>query len=420
MKRFCLYAIFVLLCCSLIVQAEDSFFVENFTFANDKNFEQVEFIFTADKHKWHFNQTDLCCDFSILNKWGRNAGKNEILKTIKKIQSMGFDESVALNFMFVGLESKIKEIEKEINVCAEDAKIYFNAINGSFDYKKEIVGKKMDSQNLIKSILNSLQNSNSVRCEIKTDLIQPIETVQSLKKFAYKKASFSTFCGNSSEQRISNIKTAYAAINGKKIESGEVFSFNKSTGPRTEWTGYKKAKIISKGTFLEGVGGGVCQASTTLYNAVLRSGLEILEVNQHSLPVSYVQPSMDAMVNGGSADFVFKNNTNGPIWLRTYVFNDQYVVAEVFGKKNEYDINITSRILKVLPKSKDEIVFDQSLSPKPLAKGEEIRLSNSKDGMVSEAIEEVTKNGTVVFRKKIRENRYAPTRGIVVRGCYIL
>ena len=131
------------------------------------------------------------------------------------------------------------------------------------------------------------------------------------------RATFSTDYSKSSAERKHNVGLAAKSLDNVFVDAGGEFSFNKTVGERTYKRGYKSAKIIVNGEFTEGVGGGVCQVSTTLYNAALLAGLEISEVNQHSVAVSYVAPSFDAMVNSGSADLRFINRTHNPVIIRT-------------------------------------------------------------------------------------------------------
>ena len=111
------------------------------------------------------------------------------------------------------------------------------------------------------------------------------------------RAEFSTNYSSSTDARKFNVALASKTLDNTLVDINGEFSFNYTVGERTERRGYKKAKIIVGGEFVDGVGGGVCQVSTTLYNAVLLAGLKIIECHPHSLPVSYVAPSFDAMVN---------------------------------------------------------------------------------------------------------------------------
>ena len=126
-------------------------------------------------------------------------------------------------------------------------------------------------------------------------------------------ATFATPYAHQSN-RVHNLSLACHALNGCVVSAGESFSFNTVVGLRTAERGYLPAKIIADGQFTEGVGGGVCQVSTTLYNAAMAAGMTQLEVHQHSLAVHYTQPSRDAMVSGWS-DLRFRNDAPYPIYI---------------------------------------------------------------------------------------------------------
>ena len=177
------------------------------------------------------------------------------------------------------------------------------------------------------------------------------------------------------------------------------------------------AKIISGGTFVEGFGGGVCQVSTTLYNACLLAGLEILEVHNHSLPVSYIEPSFDAMVNLGSSDLKIKNNTGNKIVITTSSKDDICKVV-IFGKSNEYKIERKSKKVKNLPSSNEKIIeYDlKKYGISDLSNGEEKIISNAKDGLISQGfLNFYNINGELVKSQKIRETVYNPTKQVVVK-----
>ena len=180
--------------------------------------------------------------------------------------------------------------------------------------------------------------------------------------------------------------------------------------------GYQKAKIISGGTFIDGFGGGVCQVSTTLYNACILAGLEIIEVHNHSLPVSYVEPSFDAMVNSGSSDLVVRNNSGGKIIITTSSKNDICKV-KIFGKENKYKIKKISEKIAILPAEKDFIDYEyKKYSDAVLDVGEEKRISSAKDGFISNGyLLYYDKDDNFIKKEKIRECKYNATKGIIAK-----
>ena len=171
--------------------------------------------------------------------------------------------------------------------------------------------------------------------------------------------------------------------------------------------GYEGAKIIVNGKYEEGVGGGVCQASTTLYNACLVSGLEIVEANPHSLKSSYVSPGFDAMVNFGSSDLKVKNNTENPVVFACKCDGERCCVY-VYGEENPYKISRRSEIIREILPNEDEIVCaSEGQNP-----GEYI--VHPKLGVESESFLDYYDGDILVATKKLRHNVYNAINGVKV------
>jgi vancomycin resistance protein YoaR len=132
---------------------------------------------------------------------------------------------------------------------------------------------------------------------------------------------------NKTKNRVSNISLAAKKINGCKVKSGAKFSFNDRVGKRDAQNGFKVATVIVKGEYSEDMGGGVCQLSSTLFNAVDRAKLEVLERHAHSKGVAYLPPGRDAAVSYGYLDFKFKNNKDYTIEIKAWVENNQVHVS---------------------------------------------------------------------------------------------
>ncbi len=227
------------------------------------------------------------------------------------------------------------------------------------------------------------------------------------------RASFYTSYSSSTLERKHNIKLASKSIDNTFVDVGGEFSFNLAVGERTEKRGYKKSKIIINGEFADGIGGGVCQVSTTLYNAVLLAGLEIVEYHPHSLPVSYVAPSFDAMVNSSYADLKFRNNTKNPIIIRAYADDDRLKIV-VFGQKMFERYERESVLLQTIPVLDDVIVDEDNQYP-DVFKGEKKQVKFGKEGYISQGYLIKVINGKRI-KKKIRQDKYNATRGLIVYG----
>ena len=179
--------------------------------------------------------------------------------------------------------------------------------------------------------------------------------------------------------------------------------------------GYKKAKIIFNGAFIDGIGGGVCQVSSTLYNAALLSDLLITEYHSHSLPVSYVALSFDAMVNSGSADLRFINNTHNPVIIKTSADGSKLKIS-IYGEPPEYTIERKSVTVKTIAPPPEQILKDINGEYPDLYKGEKKVVSYGKNGYKSEGYVIKKKDGCADVKLKIRTDTYAAVRGIIIEG----
>ncbi len=222
--------------------------------------------------------------------------------------------------------------------------------------------------------------------------------------YGYEKiSSYTTYFNTEDKGRCENISIAAALIDGITIQPYGEFSFNKTVGRRTEEAGFQQAKIIVQGEYVLGVGGGVCQVSTTLYNAALKSGLQITEYHPHSLRVGYVAPSRDAMVSTDNDLGIFNAHAY-PVTLSAKVFENGICVS--FYGKNEGDrYEIISNTLEEVP------------PPAPIVKegDKDGVLRNEQNGVKSEAYLERYRGKNLLFRKKIRTDEYRPIQGIIAK-----
>ena len=222
--------------------------------------------------------------------------------------------------------------------------------------------------------------------------------------FGWEKISaYTTYFNQNEGGRCENIAIAAALIDGIVMQAYGEFSFNQTVGKRTEEAGFQCAKIIVDGEYVLGVGGGVCQVSTTLYNAALKSGLEVIEYHPHSLRVSYVAPSRDAMVSN-SSDLKLFNPHPFPVYLSAKVVNGSVKIT-FYGKNQGVRYEICSQVLgEILP-------------PPPIVKegdDEEI-LRAPMNGVRSEMYLECYKGDKLLSRKRLRMDEYRPIQGIIVK-----
>ena len=167
------------------------------------------------------------------------------------------------------------------------------------------------------------------------------------------------------KNRNTNIQLSARAINGITVQPGETFSFNKATGERTAAKGYKEAPAISGGQSKDEVGGGVCQTSSTLFNAVARADLEIVERNPNAWPSHYIEKGLDATVNWPGLDFKFRNNTKQPIFILAG-YSNQKITVNIYGMSlgAGVKIDLESELIKEIPKpTEPKYVLNTNLAP---------------------------------------------------------
>jgi vancomycin resistance protein YoaR len=313
--------------------------------------------------------------------------------------------SQKLNYLSHRLGRDLIELNR-YNSAPKDAAYLWDSENTEFTYQKEAWGQEVDMSALAEAVFENLSAVTKIRLPCKP--LPPAKKYQDIRKATALRGFYSTDYSSSAFARKHNIALAAQRLNGTVIAPGEILSFNKVVGARTAANGFLQSIIISEGHFVPGTGGGVCQVSTTLYNACLRAGLTINYARPHSLPVSYVPPSCDAMVSNVN-DLIIKNETDSAFFIKTqadgavlsvYVYGDDTTNGSVFKIKSVVERRIEC--------NEYEEVVDHTLLP-----GERKVIKTPKAGLVSSAYIEYYKNGVPVGSKKIRQDYYRAQKGVI-------
>lgn len=198
---------------------------------------------------------------------------------------------------------------------------------------QEVAGVGVDVDVMKQRITEDLRGDYKAVQALVVSEFKPDVTTETLKKSFKHIVTFRTKISSSStDERVHNIQQALSVFNGMLLASGQEISFNDTTGPRTEKNGYQMAHVINGSQYVDDWGGGVCQASTTLYNAMLRAGCEIVERGPHSIPSDYVTLGFDAMVNYPNRDLKFKNVSGGNLYIKAWVSPLHNAYIMVFGE----------------------------------------------------------------------------------------
>ena len=224
-------------------------------------------------------------------------------------------------------------------------------------------------------------------------------------------SSFSTRYDASNYPRTTNLKLAMAKLNGVVVASGETFSYNKTLGKRTAEAGYREAGGYAGGRVVQTLAGGICQISSTLYDAVIYANLDIVERYNHMFLAGYVGAGKDATVVYGSLDFKFKNTRKYPIMIKTSIGNGVAKI-DIYGIKEEveYDVDIVTSTLSYIP-YKTIYEEDKSLNP-----GQEEVVQKGMNGCKSITYKVLKLNGKEVSREVLSSDTYDAMNKIIKKG----
>lgn len=301
--------------------------------------------------------------------------------------------------------STAKKIAEDFYVPPVNSRFVYN--DGKIEITNAVCGKKIDEVKLAEDIASCLLTGGGTIVG-KSYAVTPTYTKKDLKNNTSLRAEFSTSFFGSSEARVSNVLLATKKASGITLYPNEVFSFNDAVGIRNEENGFKEAKVIVGGKYVDGVGGGVCQVSTTLYNAALLSGLKVIEQHRHTLAVNYVEKSFDAMVSYGYADLKIKNDYDFPVFI-VGVVEDERISFKIYGAEMSETIQRESVILKTIEPDALTVFTDE------LKKGESKVSVYPKKGYESEGYLIKTENG-VTRRVFLRKDEYKKVDGVTEVG----
>jgi len=302
-------------------------------------------------------------------------------------------------------EINIQKIHDEVYKEAQDA--YYT--KDPFTIYPEVEGIDFDIEEA-KKIIEAEDKEEYV---IKLTITKPKVTIDKIgtEAFPNQLATFTTRFDASDTNRTTNLVLACQKINGKVVLAGETFSYNKTLGPRTAAAGYKNAKIYEAGAVVDGLGGGICQISSTLYNSVLKANLEIVERRNHQFVTSYVPAGRDATVVYGMTDFKFKNTRKYPVRITASAKNGIATVS-IYGIKeeNEYTFSFSTKTVASIPFS------TKYIEDKSLPTGTEKVRQKGANGIKTETYITKSLNGKVISTKLLSKDTYDAMTRIVLKG----
>ena len=347
-------------------------------------------------------------------------GKKGLVIKEDELENNIINEMKAISKNYSILNIPTEEIEPEaIDVEEIRNEIYKEPQNASVSKDKETGKTQVNTHVNGVDFDISIEDAKKIIAEDKEEYVIPLKiivpdkTLSDLGEEAFpdKLSEYSTIFDPSNKNRSNNLNISAEKIDGTIIMPGETFSYNQTVGERTIAAGYKEAGAYAGGKVVQDVGGGICQTSSTLYNAALLANLEIVDRSNHQFLTSYVDASRDATVAWGSIDFQFKNTRTYPIKIEASAKNGVCEMA-IYGIKEdkEYEVVIESKVLSYIP------FTTKYENDATLKEGEEVVEQSGYTGCTSEAYKVLKLNGKVVSKTLLSKDTYDPMTRIIRRG----
>ncbi|MEG2315195.1 MAG: VanW family protein [Clostridia bacterium] len=327
------------------------------------------------------------------------------------LRESGVNLTTQASYDHEAVRAIVQEIAQYVTRPPVDAQILsFDYKARTFTFSQEQPGVTLDQELLYGKLITALDRWEKGATVTADPVVTPPKVTKADLAANFKLVSAFTTDTTKDRNRNTNIDLACRAINGTHLLPGESFSFNATTGQRTTEKGYQSAGAIAAGQSIEEVGGGICQVSSTIFNAVARANLEIVSRSPHAWPSSYVNRGEDATVNWPNLDFKFKNNTNSPIFLITY-YQDRKMSAEIWGMSlgEGVSIDLDSNVIKTMqPSGEVKYVLNTELPY-----GTEKNTVKARTGYVVETYKVWLLNGKEQKRELLHTSTYKAYQQVV-------
>ena len=358
---------------------------------------------TAQELGLTWDDTNMVADALYVGRSGN------IVERYKERKDLEHDRKVyPINVEFdrATVEAIVNEQGDRYNVEAKNATL--SKADGDFVVTPGTKGEKIDANASVSRIMSNLDNFTGSDLTIDMVVVEdiPKATAEDLEKIHDVIGRYKTSFKTSNADRSGNVRNGTRLVNGTVLLPGDSFSMYQTVSPFTEENGYYLAGSYLNGMVVESLGGGICQVSSTLYNAVLRAELQVDERHNHSMIVSYVDLSSDAAISGTSKDFKFTNNTEYPIYIEGITTEDKQVVFTIYGvetRPSNREVSYESeKISETVPEG-DKIIADPSL---PLGS---ISTQSAHTGYVGKLWKIVKVDGKETERVEVNKSTYLPT-----------
>jgi len=341
---------------------------------------------------------------------------------VEDVKTNGREFTLSVSYDLGALNTKVAAIAAQIDIPAQDAQVTgVDDDTHALLIKNEVVGYVVDQNALVTMIKDSILNGVGTAITIPVVETQPTLTAATLQGQYVLRASATTDFSTSTSARKYNVRKGAGLINGTVLKPGEVFSTNDTLGTRTIGNGWKTANAYESGAVVPQAGGGVCQLSTTLYNAIVKADLQVVSRRNHSMPVHYIKEGLDATINsvGNIIDFKFENNTTADIIIIGYTSGNN-LTFEVWGipfATTEYDeIKLTSSLVSTTSEGGDPVQIEVPVGTEKadgslMVAGETYVAVTPRKGYVYQSYKNYYLDGTLVKKEKLAPSTYKAFQG---------
>lgn len=339
---------------------------------------------------------------------GREKGLISSIKTKVKLD-LGEIKTIKYKYSYENksIENYISYIQEELEKEPIDATIKIE--DGTRVIEKETYGIKIDVNKLQEILISKIDKLFYEEEKIPTISVKPMHVYDELCKIDTILGTYETYFNKNKMGRVNNIYVAAEATNNILLSPSEEFSFNKYTCSKDFISHLQKAPVIKNGNVEEGLGGGICQVSTTIYNAALYAGLEITNIRNHTIPSGYIEKGRDATVSYGELDLKFKNKFKTPILIYNKVYDDR-IVSDIYGnKEDKQDIEIVTEMVNTFDNK------TKTIESNKLYLGEEEIKEKGRLGYKINTFR-VYKKGKELIKEFIHESYYPPMDKEILKG----
>lgn len=389
--------------------------------------EEIEVNIRYDDNSWLLGKSefgaraDVDGTLRVAMAYGRdgttqeNNEARELAKTqgVAIMPEIGVDRTDALSAAAIATQ--------EVPTTAQDAYCTFDEEKTGNDrlvFHPSTDGVSPNYEKMADDIMAALKTAQfPVTIELEVEMTPATITEDQLRQNITLVSSFTTqYTQANSSNRTQNLALGMQKLNGAVVEPGAAFSFNDYIGPRTPDLGWLKAPVIVGGvSFEDDYGGGICQVSTTLYNAVARADMQIDQRKHHSIPSTYVDHGLDATVSYGTTDFVFTNTSDYPLYIFAHIDKDaKKVTVEVYGRalENGEKIELVSKEIETYEPAETVVQLDPTLAP-----DETVETITARKGYKVEVYKNTyDKDGNLLNSEKLYTDTYKAVQGVTSVG----